>query len=159
MFLITVADRIPKKFFEHITGTDGLFEIRIEFESNIYRIFCCFDEGKLVTTSEPSISERNISFGPFLRYYTKPGIFFEGSAGFGFLKTSQGSDEVKWTNYSWSAGFGYSIFLNKSIALEPIINYRFLHTKLTDLGEDEKTNGLNFFIGFQIYLKTTAQKL
>jgi phage-related protein len=48
LFVVTVADRIPKKFFEHITGTDGLFEIRIEFESNIYRIFCCFDEGKLV---------------------------------------------------------------------------------------------------------------
>jgi phage-related protein len=48
LFVITVPDRIPKKFFEHITGTDGLFEIRIEFESNIYRIFCCFDEGKLV---------------------------------------------------------------------------------------------------------------
>lgn len=48
LFLITVADRIPGKFFEHITGTDGLFEIRIEFESNIYRIFCCFDEGNLV---------------------------------------------------------------------------------------------------------------
>jgi phage-related protein len=39
---------LPKKFFEHLTGTDGLYEIRIEFESNIYRIFCCFDEGKLV---------------------------------------------------------------------------------------------------------------
>jgi phage-related protein len=25
-----------------------LYEIRIEFQSNIYRIFCCFDEGKLV---------------------------------------------------------------------------------------------------------------
>jgi hypothetical protein len=48
LFLITVADRIPKKFFEHITWTDGLFEIRIEFESTIYRIFCCFDERKLV---------------------------------------------------------------------------------------------------------------
>ena len=48
LFLITIADRIPKKFFEHITGTAGLFEIRIEFESNIYRIFWCFDEGKLV---------------------------------------------------------------------------------------------------------------
>jgi len=48
LFLITIADRIPKKFFEHLTGTDGLYEIRIEFESNIYRIFCCFDEGKLV---------------------------------------------------------------------------------------------------------------
>ena len=26
----------PSKFFEHITGTDGLYEIRVEFESNIY---------------------------------------------------------------------------------------------------------------------------
>ncbi len=29
-------------------GTDGLYEIRVEFESNIYRIFCCFDKGNLV---------------------------------------------------------------------------------------------------------------
>jgi phage-related protein len=36
-------------FFEkHLTGTNGLYEIRIEYQSNIYRIFCCFDEGKLV---------------------------------------------------------------------------------------------------------------
>ena len=28
--------------------TDGLYEIRVEFESNIYRIFCCFDKGNLV---------------------------------------------------------------------------------------------------------------
>ena len=48
LFLITVANRIPSKFFEHVTGTDGLYEIRIEFESNIYRIFCCFDEGNLI---------------------------------------------------------------------------------------------------------------
>jgi phage-related protein len=48
LFLITVADRIPKKFFDQISGYDGLFEIRIEFESNIFRIFCCFDEGDLV---------------------------------------------------------------------------------------------------------------
>ena len=48
LFLVTVAERIPKKFFDQITGCDGLFEIRIEFESNIFRIFCCFDEGNLV---------------------------------------------------------------------------------------------------------------
>ena len=48
IFTVTVSERIPKKFFEHITGTDGLYEIRIEFQSNIYRIFCCFDEGKVV---------------------------------------------------------------------------------------------------------------
>jgi phage-related protein len=48
LFLVTTAERIPKKFFSFVEGTDGLFEIRIEFESNIYRIFCCFDEGNLV---------------------------------------------------------------------------------------------------------------
>lgn len=31
-----------------MTGTEGLYEIRIQFESNIYRIFCCFDKGNLV---------------------------------------------------------------------------------------------------------------
>jgi Phage-related protein len=48
LFLMTVSERIPSKFLKHIEGTDGLFEIRIEFESNIYRIFCCFDDGKLI---------------------------------------------------------------------------------------------------------------
>lgn len=48
LFLVTVADKIPGKFFEQMTGYDGLFAIRIEFESNIYRIFCCFDRGNLV---------------------------------------------------------------------------------------------------------------
>lgn len=48
LMIIKTVQSIPKKFFEHIEGTDGLYEIRIEFESNIYRIFSCFDEGKLV---------------------------------------------------------------------------------------------------------------
>ncbi len=48
LFVISVAERIPTKFFQHITGTDGLFEVRVEFQGNIYRIFSCFDEGNLV---------------------------------------------------------------------------------------------------------------
>jgi len=48
LFLVKMAERIPSKFFKHMNGTVGLFEIRIEYQSNIYRIFCCFDEGKLV---------------------------------------------------------------------------------------------------------------
>ena len=46
--LIKQVDRVPKKFLKHLTETDGLYEIRVEYQSNIYRIFCCFDEGKLV---------------------------------------------------------------------------------------------------------------
>lgn len=46
--VIKQVDRVPKKFLEHIEGKDGLYEIRIEYQSNIYRIFCSFDKEKLV---------------------------------------------------------------------------------------------------------------
>jgi len=48
LFLITIADKIPKKFFQLITGFEGLYEIKVEFESDIFRIFCCFDKGNIV---------------------------------------------------------------------------------------------------------------
>ncbi len=48
LYMIMVLDRIPGKFFSHMTGYEGLYEIRIEYSSNIYRIFCCFDEGNLI---------------------------------------------------------------------------------------------------------------
>lgn len=48
LFLITIVERVPRKFLQHMEGTDGLYEVRIELGSNIFRIFCCFDEGKLV---------------------------------------------------------------------------------------------------------------
>jgi phage-related protein len=46
--LIRQVDRVPEKFLKHLTGTRGLYEIRVEHQSNTYRIFCCFDEEKLV---------------------------------------------------------------------------------------------------------------
>jgi len=46
--VVKTSSHIPKKFFDHLTGSDGLFEIRVEFESNIYRILCFFDKGNLV---------------------------------------------------------------------------------------------------------------
>jgi phage-related protein len=42
------VERISKKFFDHLEGTDGHYEIRVEADSNIFRIFCCFDEGNIV---------------------------------------------------------------------------------------------------------------
>ena len=48
LFLVSHSIRIPGKFFEHIEGTEGLFCIRIEFNSNIFRAFCCFDEGRII---------------------------------------------------------------------------------------------------------------
>lgn len=47
MYIMTI-ENIPAKFLKSINGADGLYEIRIEESSNIYRIFCCFDNGNLI---------------------------------------------------------------------------------------------------------------
>jgi phage-related protein len=46
--LISTLDRVPEKYFKHLTGSTGLYEVRVEFGSDTYRVFCFFDKGKLV---------------------------------------------------------------------------------------------------------------
>lgn len=46
--LIRVTRQVPEKYFKHIESTKGLYEIRVEVGSNIYRIFSFFDKGNLV---------------------------------------------------------------------------------------------------------------
>jgi phage-related protein len=46
--LIEEVQQVPETYLKHIENTDGLYEIRIQLASDIFRIFCFFDEGKLV---------------------------------------------------------------------------------------------------------------
>lgn len=46
--LLRTIERVPTKYFDHITGTNGLYEVRVEIKSNIFRIFAFFDKGKLI---------------------------------------------------------------------------------------------------------------
>lgn len=46
--LIATIDRVPKKYFDHITNSTGIFEIRVEAGTNIYRVFSFFDKGNLI---------------------------------------------------------------------------------------------------------------
>lgn len=46
--LLQTIDRVPKKYFDHMTGTDGLYEVRVEYSGNIFRIFAFFDKGNLI---------------------------------------------------------------------------------------------------------------
>ena len=48
LFVVTHTDRVPEKFLRHIEGRKGLYEIRVEVGNNVFRIFCCFDKGKIV---------------------------------------------------------------------------------------------------------------
>lgn len=45
---LQTLDRLPITILKSIEGKKGLFEIRIEFGGDIFRVFCCFDEGSLV---------------------------------------------------------------------------------------------------------------
>lgn len=46
--IIEFQQRIPEKYLKHIEGTKGLYEARIKLGSDIWRVFCFFDNGKLV---------------------------------------------------------------------------------------------------------------
>ena len=46
--LIEEVQQVPETYLKHLEGTNGLYEIRVQSGNDIYRIFCFFDEGKLV---------------------------------------------------------------------------------------------------------------
>ncbi len=45
---IETLERIPESYLKKITGAKGLYEARISLASNIWRVFCFFDKGRLV---------------------------------------------------------------------------------------------------------------
>ncbi len=46
--MIGTIDRVPIKYFKHLEDSTGIFEVRVEVGTNIYRVFSFFDEGKLI---------------------------------------------------------------------------------------------------------------
>jgi phage-related protein len=46
--LVEDLQRVPETYLKHIENSEGLYEIRVQLGSDIFRIFCFFDQGKLV---------------------------------------------------------------------------------------------------------------
>jgi hypothetical protein len=46
--LIETQNKIPASYLKHLEGTEGIYEIRVQCGNGIFRIFCFFDEGKIV---------------------------------------------------------------------------------------------------------------
>ena len=44
--MLKTQQRVPEKFVKHII--DEIYELRVEYESNIYRVFFIFDSGNIV---------------------------------------------------------------------------------------------------------------
>jgi phage-related protein len=45
---IETLERVPSNYLKMLVGTNGLFEARIQLGSDIWRVFCFFENGKLV---------------------------------------------------------------------------------------------------------------
>ena len=46
--LIEQLPRVPETYLKHLENTDGLYEIRVQSGTDIFRIFCFFDKGQLI---------------------------------------------------------------------------------------------------------------
>ena len=46
--MVEDLERVPETYLKHIENTDGLYEIRVQLGSDIFRIFCFFAKGQLV---------------------------------------------------------------------------------------------------------------
>ena len=74
---IETFERSPSNYLKFIQGTRGLYEARIQLGSNIWRVFCFFDHGKLVIllngfvkkTQKTPRKEIDKALGLMNRYY------------------------------------------------------------------------------------------
>lgn len=74
---IEILERVPSSYLKYIAGTAGLYEARIQLGSNIWRVFCFFDNDKLVIllngfqkkTQKTPKSEINKALGLMSDYY------------------------------------------------------------------------------------------
>lgn len=46
--LIETLPVIPETYLKHIENSKGLYEVRVQMGTDIFRIFCFFDEGQLI---------------------------------------------------------------------------------------------------------------
>ncbi len=49
--LIEELKQVPSTYLKHLEGTDGLYEIRVQSGNDVFRIFCFFDQGKLIVVT------------------------------------------------------------------------------------------------------------
>ena len=76
---IEILEQIPSRYFKHIKNTNGLYEVRVQLGTNIWRVFCFFDGNRLVIllngfqkkTQKTPKSEIQKAIGLMKEYYNK----------------------------------------------------------------------------------------
>jgi phage-related protein len=78
---VQTLERIPTNYLKLVKGSNGLYEARIQLGSNIWRVFCFFDGGRLVIllngfqkkTEKTPRSEIEKALKLMKRYYEEKG--------------------------------------------------------------------------------------
>jgi len=96
----------------------------------------------------------DLLFEPFMRFYTPIGLFGEISYGFGNYKVgvSNATDNHELKINTWNLGLGYSLFISKSVAIEPMIAYEGRKNIQNENQLIHKFKGVNAQIGVHFYL-------
>lgn len=106
--------------------------------------------------STTKFNSNDILIGPVLRFYIKSGLFIMSSVELGRSNTeySKGNlPKYKYNNWSYNVGLGYSIMLDRKIAIEPLIRYNYYHTKEIIPGDMITRSGdLGFVLGIHLFL-------
>ena len=55
--LVSELDRIPSTYFKKLVSSDDIYECRIQFGSNIYRIFCFFHGDTMIVLTHGIIKK------------------------------------------------------------------------------------------------------
>jgi hypothetical protein len=124
--------------------------LKVDYALNRYK----FNQGTILYTN-------TLTLEPFLRYYTPIAIFGETSIGYGFNKYGTNKknlfeDEV----FTWSLGLGYSLFINKNIAIEPVFSYAVVKKIDSNYESDFiKDKGLSLQIGVQLYFNISKKSI
>ncbi len=124
-----------------------------------------YDNIKYDYYSYDKVVENDFSIAPFLRFYTKFGLFFHAEFDYGISKLSfKGRpfagqtgfiDLSEYYNFKiigFSAGIGYSIKLNEYLGIEPSIRYIGGKFNENDAKNDFSRKGLLMNIGMVYFL-------
>lgn len=112
-------------------------------------------KGSAVNVTSYLFRESNYAITPFVRYYILSNLFSEGEIGYErYWENLDSGEKTKFWGFTGSIGIGYSLFLNKHIAIEPIVSYGF--EKIQSINAepfDRKSNILDFSIKLNCFLK------
>lgn len=102
----------------------------------------------------------SISAGPFIRYYTELGPFFQAfvTAGGGSFKEKPeigDAEEFPFGLWSYGIGLGYPFFLGDMVSFEPLILFRSLNRNRETVSGDDQTfkyRGVMIRMGLAYYI-------